>query len=212
MPSGIIFDLDGTLVDSFADITASFCRSFASVGCASPDPLDVHPMIGLDLRDMYERFVDVSLVDGLIDAYRADYAERCADSTRPFPGIVELLDELGAAAVPRAVATTKTTWMARTVTDKLGLTDRLEHVQGTDGFAYKPAPDVVLHAIRALGRTVTWMVGDSWLDIEAGRAAGLRTCAVTWGVSDHDRLRAARPDIVVESVGDLHAVLLPRRL
>src|SRR5690606_41318056 len=67
-------------------------------------------------------------------------------------------------------------------------------VQGADGFAHKPAPDVVLHAVRALDVPVRWMVGDSWLDVEAGRAAGLRTCAVTWGVSDADRLREARPD------------------
>ena len=204
---GIIFDLDGTLVDSFADITASFCRSFASAGCAAPDPIDVRPLMGLDLKDMYERFVDAALIDQLIAAYRADYAERCADTTRPFPGIVELLDELGDAGVPRAVATTKTTWMARTVTDKLGLSSRLDHVQGTDGFAYKPAPDVVLHAASALGTPVAWMVGDSWLDIEAGKAAGVRTCAVTWGVSDIDRLRAAHPDAIVESVDALRGVL-----
>jgi phosphoglycolate phosphatase len=97
--------------------------------------------------------------------------------------------------------------MARTVTQKVGLADRLDHVQGTDGFAYKPAPDVVLHAARGLGRPVSWMVGDSWLDIEAGRAAGLRTCAVTWGVSDPERLRAAGPDALVDTVDALRDVL-----
>ena len=106
--SGIIFDLDGTLVDSFADITAAFCRSFASAGCASPDAAQVRPLIGLDLRDMYERFVDPSLVErpdcGLPRGLRGAL---CADSTRPFPGIVALLDDLGAAGVPRAVATTE---------------------------------------------------------------------------------------------------------
>lgn len=206
-PSGIVFDLDGTLVDSFNDISAAFCRSFACAGRASPDPEDVRPLIGLDLREMYARFVEVALVDGLIAAYRADYAVRCADSTQPFPGISDLLDELGAAGTPRAVATTKTTWMARVVTEKVGLRGRLDHVQGTDGFAYKPAPDVVLHAIQALGCPVSWMVGDSWLDIEAGRAAGLRTCAVTWGVSDAESLAAARPDALVHTVGALRDVL-----
>lgn len=205
--AGVVFDLDGTLVDSFADISAAFCRSFASAGCASPDPADVRPLIGLDLRDMYQRFVDVALVDDLIAAYRADYAERCADSTHPFPGITTLLDDLGTAGTPRAVATTKTTWMARTVAEKVGLSGRLDHVQGTDGFAYKPAPDVVLHAMSALGGSATWMVGDSWLDIEAGRAAGLRTCAVTWGVSDLGVLEAARPDALVHTVDALREVL-----
>lgn len=204
---GIVFDLDGTLVDSFADIIAAFCRSLATVGVDAPPVDEVRPLIGLDLRDMYARYVDASHIDELIASYRADYAERCAETTRPFPGVVELLRDLGAQGVPRAVATTKTTWMARTVTSKVGLDPLLDHVQGTDGFAHKPAPDVVLHAVRALDVPVRWMVGDSWLDVEAGRAAGLRTCAVTWGVSDADRLREARPDVLVSTIEELRDVL-----
>lgn len=207
MPPGIVFDLDGTLVDSFADIIAAFRRSFDTIGVGAPSVAEVRPLIGLDLRDMYIRFVEAAHIDTLIAGYRADYAERCVDTTQPFPGVVDLLRDLGASGVSRAVATTKTTWMARTVTAKVGLDPLLEHVQGTDGFAHKPAPDVVLHAVRALDRPVTWMVGDSWLDIEAGRAAGLRTCAVTWGVSDVARLRQARPDALVDSVAELRAVL-----
>lgn len=205
---GIVFDLDGTLVDSFGDITAAFCRSFASIGVAPPQADAVRPLMGLDLRLMYGRFVDVAHIDGLIATYRADYAERCADTTRPFPGIVALLTALAARGIGRAVATTKTSWMAQTVTAKVGLAPWLDHVQGTDGFAHKPAPDVVLHAIRALGGEAAWMVGDSWLDIEAGRAAGLRTCAVAWGVCDDARLREARPDAIVHSVGELEQVLI----
>jgi phosphoglycolate phosphatase len=204
---GVIFDLDGTLVDSFTDITAAFCRSFAAVGRAAPAPDAVRPLMGLTLHDMYGRFVPPDLVEPLIAVYRADYAERCADDTRPFSGIVPLLERLRQAAVPRAVATTKSTRMARAVTDKLGLTILLDHVQGTDGFPHKPAPDVVQHAVAALRGAAEWMVGDSWLDITAGRAAGLRTCAVTWGVDDVDRLHAAGPDIIVETVEDLAAVL-----
>lgn len=205
---GIVFDLDGTLVDSFADITAAFCRSFTTLGLDSPTPEAVRPLMGQPLRDMYLCFADVECVETLIRTYRADYAERCADATRPFSGIVPLLADLGRAGIPRAVATTKTSWMARTVAARVGLTPLLDHVQGTDGFAYKPAPDVVQHAVAALPNGATWMVGDSWLDIAAGRAAGLRTCAVTWGVDAIDHLHAASPDELVETVDDLRALLL----
>jgi phosphoglycolate phosphatase len=207
-PPGIVFDLDGTLVDSFADITAAFCRSFASIGAAAPPTDDVRLLMGLDLRLMYREFVDDTHIDGLIATYRADYTERCVDTTRPFPGIVALLGGLAERGMARGVATTKTSRMARTVVGKVGLAEWLDHVQGTDGFAHKPAPDVVQHAVRALGGNVTWMVGDSWLDIEAGRAAGLRTCAVAWGVCDEARLHAARPDVIVTSVDDLRDVLI----
>jgi phosphoglycolate phosphatase len=206
--SAIVFDLDGTLVDSFDDISAAFRRSFHVAGCDPPEVALVRSMIGKPLRDMYAAWAPADALDALVAEYRRDYSERCADRTRPFPGIVDLLDDLRVRGHGLAVATTKTTWMACTVLARLGIEDRLDHVQGTDGFAHKPAPDVITHALAGVGRPGTWMIGDAVTDIAAGRTAGLRTCAVTWGVHSETELRGAQPDAVVTTVGDLRALLL----
>jgi phosphoglycolate phosphatase len=204
----IVFDLDGTLVDSFDDISAAFRRSFHVVGSEPPASDVVRTMIGKPLRDMYAPWVPAATIDALIAEYRRDYSEHCAESTRPYPGIVDLLDTLRLHGHALAVATTKTTRMACTVLGRLGLEDRLDHVQGTDGFPHKPAPDVIAHALAAVGRPGAWMIGDAVTDVAAGRAAGLRTCAVTWGVHSETQLRHAEPDAVVTTVDELHALLL----
>lgn len=204
----IVFDLDGTLVDSFDDISAAFRRSFHVIGTAPPSVEVVKAMIGKPLRDMYQPFAPAEALEALVAEYRRDYAERCADQTQPFPGILPLLDRLRADGHALAVATTKTSWMARTVVDKVGLASRLDHVQGTDDFPHKPAPDVIHRALAGTGRAGSWMIGDTTFDIAAGRAAGLRTCAVTWGVHGADRLRDSEPDALVDTVDQLRAVLL----
>lgn len=206
--TAIVFDLDGTLVDSFEDISAAFRRSFHVIGTEPPAVAEVRASIGKPLRDMYAPWVDADAIDVLIAEYRRDYAERCAECTLPFPGIVDLLDTLRARGHGLAVATTKTTWMARTVMGRLGLETRVDHVQGTDGFPHKPAPDVIVHALAGVGRPGAWMVGDAVSDVVAGRAAGLRTCAVTWGVHAEADLRAAQPDAVAATVADLQALLI----
>ncbi len=207
--SAIVFDLDGTLVDSFDDICAAFCRSFHVVSHAAPAPAVVRTMIGKPLREMYAPWVPASAIETLVAEYRRDYAERCADQTRPYPGIVALLEDLRSRGHLLAVATTKTTAMARTVVARLGLEPHLDHVQGTDGFPHKPAPDVIERALAGLASPGVWMIGDATTDVQAGRAAGLRTCAVTWGVHAAADLRAADPDAVADSVDALRSLLLP---
>ncbi|WP_396625416.1 HAD family hydrolase [Luteitalea sp.] len=206
--TAIVFDLDGTLVDSLDDITAAFRRSFHVIGAAPPTAEAVRALIGKPLREMYTPWAPAEAIDGLVAEYRRDYSERCADRTRPFPGIESLLADLRASGHALAVATTKTSWMARTVVDRLGLAEALDHVQGTDDFPHKPAPDVIHHALAGVGRSGTWMIGDAPSDVVAGRAAGLRTCAVTWGVGAEAHLRAAEPDALVTTVDDLRALLL----
>ncbi|XXF75133.1 HAD-IA family hydrolase [Myxococcaceae bacterium GXIMD 01537] len=207
----VVFDLDGTLVDSLPDIIASFIHGFSRVGLPAPSEGEVHALIGQPLQDMYARFVPAHQVDALCVAYREHYAVHCTRSTRPFPGVLGVLEGLRERGYKLAVATTKRTDMARHVVAALGLTGHLDHVQGTDGFPHKPAPDVILRALGALGAEGLWMVGDTTHDMHAGRAAGLRTYGVTWGTHDAATLQAAGPDAVQPDLSGLLAHLPPLR-
>lgn len=200
----IVFDLDGTLVDSLPDIVASFRWSFGALGLEAPPEAAVRAHVGLPLEAMYALFAPAAAVPDLAAGYRRHYAEHLADRSRPFPGVVALLGELRERGYALAVATTKQTPMARRLVTAMGLDRALDHVQGTDGFAHKPAPDVVERALAAMGAEGRWMVGDTTHDVGAGKAAGLRTYAVTWGTHDVARLRTAGPDLVAP---DLSALL-----
>lgn len=209
-PRGVVFDLDGTLVDSLPDIVASFQHAFTTVGLAPPADAEVRALIGQPLEAMYLCFAPAH-VPALVAAYREHYPRNFVNRSRPFPGVTDVLVELRARGYRLAVATTKRTDMARRFVDALGLGAALDHVQGTDGFPHKPAPDVVHRALAALGTGGTWMVGDTAFDVEAGRAAGLRTYAVTWGTHAESELAAARPDELQPDLARLLALLPPLR-
>lgn len=190
----LVFDLDGTLVDSLTDIVKSFVAAFEALGLEAPPEEEARSLVGLTLEDMYARFAPAELVDDLCRAYRDHYPRHYTDNTAPFPGVTEALAELRSRGYLLAVATTKRQFMADGLVAAVGLTDSLDYVQGTDGFPAKPAPDVVLRAVAGVGGEGKWMVGDTVGDMLAGRAAGLRTYAVGWGTHSLSRLAEARPD------------------
>jgi phosphoglycolate phosphatase len=207
---GIVFDLDGTLVDSLPDIISSFLHGFGALGLPPPSAEAVRRLIGEPLEAMYAHLAPADQVPALCALYREYYPRHFTDHSRPLPGVVEALGTLRERGYLLAVATTKRTDMARRFVEAMGLTPLLHHVQGTDGFAHKPAPDVVLRALAALGTGGLWMVGDTTLDIGAGRAAGLRTYALTWGTHPPELLRTAEPDELQPDLQRLVSLLPPR--
>jgi phosphoglycolate phosphatase len=208
-PHGILFDLDGTLVDSLPDIIDSFLHGFAHLGLPVPPHAEVRALIGQPLEVMYARFAP-DHVPALCVAYREHYPRNFLNRSRPFPGVERVLRTLRERGYLLAVATTKRSDMARRFVDALGLGAMLHHVQGTDGFPHKPAPDVLHRALAALGTGGLWMVGDTTLDLRAGQAAGLRTYAVTWGTHSPEELASAMPDELQPDLEQLLAHLPPR--
>ncbi len=203
----IVFDLDGTLVDSLDDILDTFLATFAELGEAGPERATVRALIGRPLAEMYADFVRPDRLEAFVAAYRERYRRHLGDKSRPYPGVVDVLSELGERGYARLVATTKGSATARDLVAAVGLTDHVDHVQGTDGFPHKPAPDVILRALDAAGAQGAWMVGDTTSDIVAGRAAGLRTFGVTWGTHDAATLASAGPDAVAPTIGPLLGLL-----
>jgi HAD superfamily hydrolase (TIGR01509 family) len=201
-----LFDLDGTLVDSAADI----CGAIQEVLAAAERPTVVDfdflkGYIGRHLADLFgDIFPDYSLqqIDELIRQYRAIYLARGHKLTRVYPGVPEALAAL---AGRKSTATTKGTPTTRAVLEQFGLLRYFDHVQGTDGFPYKPAPDVILTALAALRARPQdcLMVGDSPADMEAGKRAGVRTCAVRYGYGKPEDLARFAPDFWIDDLRDL---------
>jgi phosphoglycolate phosphatase len=219
----VCFDLDGTLVDSTADIRAALVHALATVPPADVR-LDEHALgcagLGLPLDEFFALARPAphpcSGEAGLrrfVDAYRTYYHEHLLAKTRPFPGVAETLEmvkPLRAAGLRIAVATTKRTSTAERVLSGLGLAAHFDLILGTEPpMPHKPAPDLLLACAERLGRDATrgLMVGDTERDVLAGRAAGMRTCGVTYGVLGGEGLQPHAPDFLVDRFADVLPLL-----
>jgi HAD superfamily hydrolase (TIGR01509 family) len=201
-----LFDVDGTLLDSAADIVGAIQQAIA--GTARPAAVDFEFLKGYVGHHLAAPFGDIfpdygpSQIDELIRQYRTFYLARGHQMTRVYPGVAEAL-----AALPgrKSTATTKGTPTTRAVLEQFGLIRYFDHVQGTDGFPYKPAPDVILTAMAALGARPEdcLMVGDSAADMEAGKRAGVNTCAVRYGYGKPEDLARFAPDFWIDDLGAL---------
>jgi HAD superfamily hydrolase (TIGR01509 family) len=141
-------------------------------------------------------------IDGLIQQYRTIYLGRNHQQTRVFPGVREALAVLGGR---KSTATTKGTATTGAVLEQFGLLQHFDHVQGTDGMPCKPEPDVILAALAALGAQPKdcLMVGDSQTDMEAGRRAGVKTCAVRYGYGNPTEMARFEPDYWIDDLREL---------
>jgi phosphoglycolate phosphatase len=200
-----LFDMDGTLVDSAPDICGAVQEVLASTECRPVSFEYLKGFIGFHLIDLFQDVLPgcpAERVDALIQQYRTIYHARDNRETRMYPGVAEALGALGGR---KSVATTKGTPYTRVVLEQFGLLRHFDHVQGTDGFPCKPAPDIIFHALEALGGKPEdcLMVGDSAADMEAGRRAGVKVCAVRYGYGKAEDLARFEPDYWIDDLRDL---------
>jgi len=202
-----LFDIDGTLLDSAEDICGAIQQVLAATPCGPVSTDFLKRYIGLHLLDLFEDVFPQSSpaeYEALFDRYRSFYKARGHQLTRVYPGVAEALAALGGR---KATATTKGTPTTRLVLEQFGLIQHFDHVQGTDGFPAKPAPDVIFRALDALGAKPEdcLFVGDSCADMEAGRRAGVKTCAVRYGYGKQEALARFEPDYWVDDLRELAA-------
>jgi phosphoglycolate phosphatase len=200
-----LFDVDGTLLDSADDICGAVQTVLASTAQNTVDIDFLKRYIGRHLFDLFEDLFPGcprERAEALLAEYRKIYAGRGHAATKPYPGVSDALSALGGR---KATATTKGTPMTRIVLEKFGLLPYFDHVQGTDGFPSKPAPDVVLTALNALGASPAdcLLVGDSAPDMEAGRRAGVKICAVRYGYGRVEDLARYTPDYWIDDLREL---------
>lgn len=200
-----LFDVDGTLLDSAEDICGAVSDVLAETECGRISVEALKRYVGVDLLGMYRDLLPGASEERyqeLVLEYRKAYPARGHRATRVYPGVPEMLAALGGR---KSTATTKGSASTRAILEQFGLLPHFDHVQGTEGFAYKPAPDVIHAALQALGAGVEdcLFVGDSPADMEAGRRAGVKTCAVRWGYGDQAAMARWAPDYWIERPEEL---------
>ena len=215
-PRCILFDLDGTLVDSVADISASANFVRESLGMEPLPESELTRFVGdgalrLMQRALAGRRDAPPEIDGMdvreaLRAFRAHYHEHCLDRTKPYPGVVATLGEL--APLPMAIVSNKPEPMCVTIAEGLGLSEFLGAVVGArPSVPVKPDPSLLLAALSELGiadgAENVWMVGDSGNDVLAAREIGATAVAVDWGLTEPSALLELKPDLMLSEFAEL---------
>jgi phosphoglycolate phosphatase len=211
----LIFDLDGTLVNTLEDITASLNFTLQKMG-RPPVPLDrVRQYVGDGIEMLMTRALGGrdELLSDAIGVYKVHHSRNLVVRSRLYPSVKETLEHFK--VLPMAVFSNKTLEFVQPLVENLGIARFFRMVLGADaGLPLKPAPDAIFHIMRALEvpKEETVMVGDGTTDIEAGRAAGVTTCAVTYGFRTGEELRTAGPDYVIHALSDLKELFVPAKM
>jgi phosphoglycolate phosphatase len=202
----LIFDLDGTLIESKWDIAAAVNLTLDELGLPARSQEEIFGFVGDGVKKLLRlsvgegneaRFEDALLV------FRGHYLAHCLDRTRYFPGIEPVLTHF--AHKKKAVATNKSLEYTLKILDGLGNHHFAHVVGGDNGFGLKPEPGMLVHVMEELGvdagRTV--LIGDSTNDITGGHRAGIRVCAVGYGMGNREKMAACRPEWFIEAPEEL---------
>ena len=209
----VIFDVDGTLVDSQHFIVEAQTRAFAAHSLPAPSRAEMLSIVGLSLVQAFEQLVPDGPAASLAQAYRDAWSVMRLDpdyADEMYPGAVEAVNALAQRDdLLLGIATGKSLRGVHHLFDERGWHGRFATVQTSDGHPSKPHPAMVLKALAETGMSPAdaLMIGDTSYDMAMGRAAGVRTLGVTWGYHTRDQLMASGAERLVESYEDLMAVL-----
>ena len=212
----LVFDLDGTMIDTAVDLIAALNETLAEEGLAAIPVDAVGHLVGAGGRVMIERGLRhhgldpaAADIDRLQGRFIAHYARAMPAASRPYPGLVAALDRFDAAGWRFAVCTNKTEALARQLLEALDLAPRLQAICGGDTFPVrKPDAGHLLGTIAKAGGTPqrAIMVGDSRADVEAAKNAGIPVVAVTFGYTDRPVADFA-PDALIDHFDRLDAAV-----
>jgi phosphoglycolate phosphatase len=213
----VVFDLDGTLVDTAPDLMGGIDLLLIEKGLPPVPHALLRPLISIGSRAMMTRafahlghHIDATTFDEWWHRYLQIYAAHIADNSRPFPGVIGLLDRLTARGATLAVCTNKGEALSLKLLGELGLTSRFAAIAGRDTFTqcYKPNPEHLLGTLRLAGgdKDRAVMVGDSDIDIAAARNAGIPVIAVSFGYT-HAPVATFAPDAVIDHYDQFESAL-----
>ena len=210
----VVFDLDGTLLDTLDDLWLSVNAALQKFGLPVRTRNEVRAFIGNGIVKLMQRasgLLEGERFDGVLAEFKRHYGEHCEDNTKPYEGIMRLLQELRARGVQTAVVSNKADFAVKKLAESYfqGL---LQEAVGEDeehGIRKKPAPDSLLAVMERLGadRQATVYVGDSEVDIQTANNALVPCISVTWGFKDREFLIKNGATVLVDSVEELLSVL-----
>jgi phosphoglycolate phosphatase len=209
----VIFDLDGTLIDSAEDLAIATNQTRAHYGMAPIDAKIVHSYVGNGAAILVRRALGPEASDELVDEallyFVKYYRAHALAHTRLYPGVAEAVNELGNRGYTLAVLTNKPVRISTDIIAGLGLGPQFRRIYGGDSFAEKkPDPVGITTLMDETGSIPenTWMVGDSGVDVQTARNAQVRVCGVAWGFQP-ESFEKHPPDVVIEKPGELLRVL-----
>lgn len=202
----LIFDLDGTLIESKWDIAASVNLTLAELGLPQRPIEEIFGFVGDGVKQLLRLSVgEGSLVtfDEALRVFRGQYLAHCLDRTTFYPGVEQALVHFERKR--KAVATNKSIEYTNVILKGLGAHHFQCVVGGDNGFGLKPEPGMLLHVMEQLNvpKEQTVLVGDSTNDINGGHNAGIRVCAVGYGMGNREKMAACRPDWFIERPEEL---------
>jgi phosphoglycolate phosphatase len=203
----LIFDLDGTLCDTKEDIATAVNGTLRELGLSEKPRERIYSYVGGGVRKLIQQAVGEESGDRFeraMKVFRRHYMDHLLDTTRPYPGMEGILDHYG--GKKKAVVTNKPHDYTGRILSGLGLDVRFDLiVGGENGLPLKPAPDMILHVVDRLDirKDRCVMIGDGMSDIRASRTAGVRVCAVGYGLGDADELMEAEPDFFCRTPEEL---------
>jgi len=197
----LIFDLDGTLIESKWDIAHSVNYTLVALGLPERPIEEIFGFVG----DGVKRLLRLAVGEGnqerfeeALKVFRGHYLEHCLDRTTFYPGIEPMLQHFS--RKPKAIATNKSIEYTRVILNGLAPKQFTYMVGGDNGFGLKPEPGMLLHIMTHLNvpKERTVLIGDSTNDINGGHNAGIRVCAVGYGMGNRAKMEACRPDWFIE--------------
>ena len=202
----LIFDLDGTLIESKWDIATSVNLTLGELGLPLRSQEEIFSYVGDGIKRLLRLAVgeeNQEKYEEALSVFRGHYLAHCLDRTRYYPGVEQVLTHF--VDKHKAVATNKSIEYTKVILAGLGPHHFAYMVGGDDGFGLKPEPAMLVHIMEQLGvsRDRAVLVGDSTNDIKGGHNAGIRVCAVGYGMGNREKMAACNPDWFIERPEEL---------
>lgn len=209
----VIFDLDGTLLNTIEDLADSVNAALIEYHCPQKTIGQIRTYVGNGIRNLMIRSVDLGETrpdfEEIFQAFRVHYRTNCKHKTKPYEGVYELLEKLKADGLKLAIVSNKADFAVKELNEYYFKDIQMTAIGEREGILRKPAPDTVFQALKELGASAesAVYVGDSEVDIQTAANAKMPCISVTWGYREKQFLEEHNAGIFAEKADDIYRIL-----